>query len=141
MICHALPTRPKYIPAPRRRPKGAKALGLTYEKRVGVYLSRLFPGLRSGVWFEFEGPERGCCQMDHFVVLDEQVLLVECKLKETFKAWPQIARYRRVLSAYFCLPVTGVQAVRYLSSGRKPLVDIHDALRRPGRDFLWHHLG
>jgi hypothetical protein len=79
--------------------------------------------------------------MDHFVVFSMQVLLIECKLKETDKAWEQIAKYRRVLSSYFCLPVTGVQAVRYLSSGRKPLVDIHDALQRPGRDFLWHHLG
>lgn len=138
--CHPLPSRPRYIP-PVRRLRGTKALGISYEKKVGVYLSRLFPDLHSGQWFEFhEDGKPGCCQMDHFVVFPSQVLLVECKLKERASAWDQIARYRRVLGVYFSRPVTGVQACKILSSGRRPILDIRKALTRPGGDFLWHHL-
>ena len=115
--------------------RGTKALGRAYEGRVGRYLRGLFgSGVHSGAWFEFidaNGP--GCCQVDHYIVLEGQILLVECKLSETSRAWGQIGQlYRPVLEQYFALPVTGVQCARHLRSGQRPILDVRVALALPG---------
>lgn len=135
--------RPRYLPKPKAL-RGSRAAGIGYERKVGRLLSRLWPDETfSGHWFEFEDAYgRGCCQPDHFVVLDGQVLLVECKLTENPTAWEQIrGLYRPVLAAEFGLPVTGVQACKHLKRSRCPIVDVREALKIPGGDFLWHYLG
>lgn len=135
-----LAARPKYIP--RVIVGGVKRQGLTYEKKIGRVLRGYWPHAQSGVWFAFvdrNGP--GVCQVDHFVVLPEQVLLVECKLTENDMAWAQIKDlYGPILADYFGLTVTGVQAVKHLRNA-EALLDVRDALRAPGACALWHCLG
>jgi hypothetical protein len=138
--CQVLGTRPNCIP--RSRLKGSALRGLTYEKKVGKFLKTLFPDLHSGQWFSYvDASGHGYCQVDHYAVLANQVLLVECKLTETPVGFAQIKDlYRPVLEQRYGLPVTGVQAARHLVSRRNLILNIRDALQQPGRDFLWHHL-
>lgn len=141
-LTHAepLPSRPKFIP--RAIVSGVKGRGLTYEKKVGRVLRGYWPHVRSGIWFAFidkNGP--GVCQVDHFVVLPDQVLLVECKLSESDVAWVQIRDlYGPILADYFQLTVTGVQATKHVRSA-DALADIREALGHPGARALWHCLG
>src|SRR5215207_3219358 len=139
--CASLPCRPAFIPP--QRGKGTKALGLAYEKKVGKLLAKHWPGrLRSGVWFEFLDDRPRWCQVDHFVVLPNQILLVECKLAEKASAWSQMRDlYAPILSRlYPNRPVTRVQATKILRSGKRPIKDIREALLWPGGEFLWHFL-
>lgn len=138
--CSSLQSRPSFIPPQRGR--GTKALGLAYEKKVGKVLRRLFPEVFSGTWFEFLDDRSRWCQIDHFVVLPGQVLLVECKLSEKDSAWSQMRDlYTPVLLSLYHRPVTRVQATKFLRSGRRPINDVREALLCPGGEFLWHHLG
>lgn len=136
-----LASRPKFIPRVRAL-TGTKGRGLTYERKVGRVLKGYWPHVRSGVWFAFvdrNGP--GVCQVDHFVVLPDQVLLVECKLSENDMAWAQINDlYRPILGDYFGLTVTGVQATKHVRSA-DALLDIRSAVAHPGATALWHCLG
>lgn len=138
--CARLRSRPKYIPAPKRV-RGTKALGLGYEKKVGKTLRQLFGDVHSAVWFSFfDCGVAKCCQIDHFVVLSNQVLLVECKLSEKEVAWSQMRDlYAPILFKIYGQPVTRVQATKFIRSA-KPINDIREALRQPGGEFLWHHL-
>lgn len=135
-----LAARPKFIP--RAIVSGVKGRGLTYEKKVGRVLRTYWDNVKSGVWFAFvdrNGP--GVCQVDHFVVLPDQVLLVECKLSESDVAWLQIRDlYGPILADYFGLTVTGVQATRHVRSA-DALMDVREAIACPGRQSLWHCLG
>lgn len=140
--CQSLPGRPAFIPL--NRGKGTKALGLAYEKKVGKALERIWPqGVRSGIWFEFLDDRPRWCQVDHFVVLPNQILLVECKLAEKNSAWSQMRDlYAPILSRLHPnRPVTRVQATKILRSGKRPIKDIREALLWPGGEFLWHNLG
>lgn len=138
--CAALKTRPTFIP--RNRAKGgSKGAGLAYERKVGRYLGRLFPAVKSGLWFEFlDGNGKGWCQIDHFVRLEDQVLLVECKLAEREEAWTQMSQlYVPVLERLYKLPVTQVQACKILRTRRAIIEDVRGVV--PGRKYLWHFLG
>jgi hypothetical protein len=138
VACSPLPQRPAFIPQPRRK-RGAKGLGLTFEKRVGLILARFYPEVHSGVWFEFQDMRRrGVCQPDHYVVLANYVLLVECKLSETEDAWTQMELYAPILEHHFGRPVARVQACKYLRSRRRTIDRPHQAL--PGQESLWHVL-
>lgn len=139
----ALASRPSYIPKSRRL-RGSKAQGLTYEKKIGKRLAAVWPGVHSGQWFEFEDANgHGCCQTDHFVVLEHHILLVECKLTETWVGFSQIdLLYRPVLEKFFGLPVIGVMACRHLVTRHNPrlITNVSEALPRPGVNYVWHCL-
>jgi hypothetical protein len=135
--CAPLATRPVFIPKPRRR-LGAKGKGITFEKKVGKVLRMLFPQVHSGVWFEYADAKRvGVCQIDHYVVLRDKILLVECKLSEKEEAWVQMKDlYAPILQQHYGLGVARVQATRYLRTGHKLLNDLRMA--EPGCEYLWH---
>lgn len=136
--CHRLPGRPAFIPT--SRPRGVKAKGLLFERRVGKILEGIYPRVYSGEWFAYSDDKRvGVCCIDHYAVLHSHIVLVECKLSEKDEAWAQMANlYAPILEREYSLPVSRVQAVRHLRTGRKLINDIRDA--RPGREHLWHLL-
>lgn len=134
MLVQAVP-RPSFIPQPRLR--GAKRSGVLYEARVGKYLKGLFgPHVHSGQWFKYGGR---FCQPDHYVVLREAVLVLECKLSENPQAWVQLEQlYGPVLQAHLGLPVVLIQVCRHLRHTQNPITDLRDA--KLGAQNLWHLL-
>src|SRR5215207_3136698 len=136
--CHRLVARPSFIPA--SRPRGTKALGLRFERRVGALLKRSFADVHSGEWFEYLDARRvGVCQIDHYVVLNSHIILLECKLSESEAAWPQMKNlYAPILERHYGLGVARVQVCRHLRTGRRLIADLSAA--RPGGEFLWHLL-
>jgi hypothetical protein len=137
--CAILRERPTFIPKAKRL-RGSRAAGMAYEKKVGKVLRILFKEVHSARWFEYEDSARaGVCQVDHFVVLPEKIILVECKLSETEEAWSQMADlYAPILAQHYRRGVARVQAARHLRTGRKLLSDINAA--KPGQEYLWHLL-
>lgn len=133
-----LTDRPDCIP--KARPRGLAAKGLTYERQVGKRLAKAWPNVVGHQWFRFwdrEGP--GFCQTDYYIVLPNQVLLIECKLTETPRGFEQIGLlYRPILSELYGLPVTGVMVCRNLVSRTSPCLirNVQESLRAPGGNFL-----
>jgi hypothetical protein len=138
--CQPLPSRPKFIPKARLR--GSRAAGVTYEKKVGKVLRHLFgtKAVHSGVWFEYaDSVRQGVCQVDHYVLREEVVLLIECKLSESLEAWGQMRDlYAPILRRAYGLPVTCIQATKCLRSGLPVIFDPRET--RSGGTYLWHVL-
>lgn len=141
-VVSILEGRPNHIPY--SRPRGVRQKGLTHENKVGRTLRQVFDDVTSGQWFRFlDANGWHCCQIDHYVVLEDQVLLIEAKLTETWVGFSQIDfLYRPVLRHLYGQPVTGVVACRNLVTRRNPLLinDISEALERPGANHVWHCL-
>lgn len=99
----------------RSLPRGAKALGLRFERNVGEAL----PGAIKGQWFRFmdrNGP--GYCQTDVLLRGASSVLVLECKYTWTPDGNSQIDQlYRPVVEMAWKLPVLGVQVCRLLRPG------------------------
>lgn len=135
--------RPSYIPQARNA-TGSKAQGLAYEKKVGRWVRRQWPWLTSGQWFEFRDANgKGCCQVDHYLVLPDRVLALECKLTQTEIAESQIQRlYAPVLQAVYEKPVVGVQVCKHLACNDPRLItELNKAMASPMGDyFIWHCL-
>jgi hypothetical protein len=123
----------------RALPVGTSAAaqeGLRFERAVGKALRRLAPAwdaeLFSGLWFRFHAASTGLdwAQPDHFLILDDRVLLLECKRTQTPAAWHQLAAVYAPLLAYmYELPVVGVQVAHYLVGEPGPGVALVPALR------------
>jgi len=90
-----LSPRPHFIK--QSRPRGRKAEGLRYERKVGIYLEEHFEDRYVlGPWFEFTTAYSGSvflhCQPD-FLVFDIRrgtITVGEVKLKHTSDAWFQL---------------------------------------------------
>lgn len=109
--------------------------GLRFERAVGKALRALAPGwdaeLHSGLWLRFHSRTTGLdwAQPDHFLVLDDRVLLLECKRTQTPAAWHQLsAVYGPLLAHLYELPVVGVQVAHYLAGDPEPAVVLVPAL-------------
>lgn len=138
LACQRLPKKPAYIPKARLR--GTKALGLTFERKVGLVLGRLFSEVHSGVWFEYQTLDKvAVCQPDHFAVLSDKIILVECKLSEKIEAWVKMRElYAPILEQHYARPVARVQAARHLRSGLPVVLDVRRVVG--GGEYLWHVL-
>lgn len=139
-LCTLLDQRPSCIPRPGG--KGSKALGRTYEKKIGKLVKRTYPDLISGQWFEYyDNNGRGYCQIDHYLVFNEQVLVLECKLTQTSVAWGQMHElYKPVLEHMYKRPVTCVQVCKHVVDRTPTISELSEALAKPGSYFLWHRL-
>lgn len=79
--------RPQSIPI--GRPRGAKALGVRYERA----LARSLPGATHGQWWEFwDANGRGFCQTDLFLPVGEAVVVLEVKYTWTPLGHSQLER-------------------------------------------------
>jgi hypothetical protein len=138
-----LASKPSHITALRRK-GGSKGKGLTYEKQVGRWLKRQGWAPVTGQWFSFRDRNGyGCAQTDHLLFLANQVVVVECKLTETWVGFSQIDfLYRPILEFIYGLPVTGVMACKHLTTRQNPRLrtELEDCLASPGANFVWQHL-
>lgn len=108
--------RPSFIPA--SRPRGAKALGLRYERAF----AKAVPSATHGQWFQYtddSGP--GWCQPDFLLESRKRVVIIEVKLTDYLGALAQIENlYRPVLrAAYPEKKVLGLVVLRHLSATPK----------------------
>ena len=89
-------------PKVKRRPKGAKGLGLGYENA----LAKALPHAIHGPWFEYcDRNGRGFCQPDFVLVGSNLILVIECKLTNYPEACLQLANlYLPVLGAFYQKP-------------------------------------
>jgi hypothetical protein len=102
--------RPKGIP--RSRPRGTKALGLSYERRV----AKALPGAISGQWFEyFDANGPGYCQMDLVLKDRGQVWVVEVKLTDIFQGKNQLNKLYLPIARAIWGSARGAVVVRHLS--------------------------
>lgn len=70
----------------------------------------------AGQWLTFADQNgKGFAQPDFYVLGEEGILLVECKLSQTDVAFSQMKYlYAPLLEHYYELPVTSVQVCKYL---------------------------
>ena len=127
----ALDERPGFISSPRI--KGIQRAGLIYENRIANYMKALYGDkVLHGPWYHFEDKRGlGWCQPDIIILPngDRKFLLVlECKLKATKKAWVQLNYlYRPILERlYPQVEIRLVQVVKNLNKDLK--LDLVDTL-------------
>lgn len=124
------------------RPRGAKALGLRYERSVGKALGA---GWVAGPWFEYaDNHGRGFCQPDFLFHTVQGALILECKLTDTPVAESQLKDlYYPVVSEALGCAVRGIIVVKHLTPAterRRVVGSLAEALRSPGIPIL-HWLG
>ena len=127
----ALDDRPRFISSPRI--KGIQRAGLIYENRIANYMKALYGDkVLHGQWYEFEDRRGlGWCQPDIIVLPDKDrkfILVLECKLKATKKAWVQLNyMYRPVLERIY--PQTEIRLVQVVKNLNKELkLDLIDTV-------------
>jgi hypothetical protein len=99
-------------PKTKRRPRGAKGLGLSYEKA----LAKALPHAQHGPWFEFcDRNGTGFCSPDIVLVGSDKILVLEAKLTRYEEACAQLEHlYIPVLAHIYRRPVFGAVALKYL---------------------------
>lgn len=127
------------------RPRGAKALGVRYEKALAAAL----PDAKRGQWWEFvdsNGP--GWCQTDLMVEGERSVLVLEAKYSWVMQGHTQLELlYRPVVELALGKPLLGVVVCKSLRAGMPPDVrvvgDLPSAveLARQRRRVVLHWLG
>ena len=127
----ALDERPGFISSPRI--KGIQRAGLIYENRIANYMKALYgKDVLHGQWYQFEDRRGlGWCQPDIIILPNRNrkfLLVIECKLKATRKAWVQLNYlYRPILERpYPQIEVRLVQVVKNLNKNLK--LDLVDTL-------------
>lgn len=105
--------RPAAFGAKAARAKGAKALGLRFQRIV----EKSLPHALHGQWLRFRdnnGP--GHAQPDILFATTEMLCLVECKLTDTSEADSQMTHlYRPLLATLWAGPIHQIVVVKYLS--------------------------
>lgn len=119
--------RPAAFGAKPGRAKGAKALGLRFQKVV----EKALPAALHGQWIRFrDNNGLGHAQPDILFATPEGLCLVECKLTDTAEADSQMTHlYRPLLSALWSGPIHQIVVVKYLSplTERSRIVSSWDA--------------
>lgn len=106
---------------PKRRPRGAKGLGLRYERELGKALG---PGWQAGQWFEFMDQNgHGYCQVDFLQRTSFGTAVLEAKLTWLPEAHLQLEQlYRPVVERCWGLPMVGVVVAKRLVPGTKAAI-------------------
>lgn len=126
---------------PTRRPRGAKALGIRYERA----LARALPAAQHGQWWEFEDSAgHGWCQTDLIGEFGGQVVILEAKyswvekgheqMEQLYAPVVEMATGRAPLMVQVCKNLR--QGVRHVSGDLEAAI----AKARSGRSVL-HWLG
>ena len=140
---YALAGRPACIP--KSRPRGAKALGLQYERA----LAKRLPFAQHGPWFEYwDAAGRGLCQPDFLMETPlGQIVILEVKYTWTPEAILQIERlYKPVVELALGKPCVGVTVCKRLlpaMAGMTITGDIWEAIAvaRKGQRPVFQWLG
>ena len=116
----ALDRQPNFLSSPKIR--GIRRAGLIYENRIANYLQAIYgKDVIHGQWYAFEDRRGlGWCQPDIIILPNRNrkyILVIECKLKATKKAWVQLNYlYRPILERlYPQVDIRLVQVVRNLN--------------------------
>ena len=83
-------------------------------------------------------------QPDHYIITDERILLMECKLTQTDSATPQLlSLYLPLLRFIYEKPIICLQVCQNLRYVPQKLVSgPKELLKRPGPGvFVWHFVG
>ena len=111
-------SRPNVLPRRKVDYRNLKAVGLRYERAVGIAVERLRIGnVLRGQWFEFfDANGHGYCQPDILVIRRDDVVVLECKLTEVDEAEAQLEDlYVHVVRRVYKLPVKGIVVARHLT--------------------------
>jgi len=128
-------SRPNVLPRRKVDYRNLKAVGLRFERAVGVAVRSLRIGtVLCGQWFEFfDANGHGYCQPDILIIRRDDVIVLECKLTEVEEAEAQLEDlYVHIVRRVYALPVKGVIVVRHLSrttSTASVCDSLNDALR------------
>jgi len=137
--------------AGKRKLKGKRAKGLSYERLVGKTLGRwkdegsLDCKIHLGRWFYFiDKNGHGWCQPDIYLEFKDCIILIECKLTQTENAFLQMKElYVPVLQKVHGKPVYTVQVCKILRYAPKLRLNcIMEMVDRPrDGEYTWHFLG
>ena len=135
--------RPQAIPI--GRPRGAKALGVRYEKLVAKQL----PSAKHGIWWSFrDGNGPGYCQTDLLMQIGNAMVVLEVKYTWLPEAHGQLSQlYVPVVEKATGLRTVGVVVCKRLVVGmpdNNPIVgDLMSALdlALAGQRPIWHYSG
>ena len=116
----ALDRQPNFLSSPKIR--GIQRAGLIYENRIANYLQAIYgKDVIHGQWYAFEDRRGlGWCQPDIIILPNRNrkyILVIECKLKATKKAWVQLNYlYRPIMERlYPQVEIRLVQVVKNLN--------------------------
>jgi hypothetical protein len=150
-LCWAvpIPSKPSFIQSKRKGLKGAKAQGVSYEKKIKKLLEQEWPEVDFNYhkWFSFRRELDGkteFCEPEMFLVFQDFILLLECKRTGCKYGMEQMRDfYAPILRHVYKRPVRCLQICKHVS------------VETPGpwvsglREFLtttypyatWHNLG
>lgn len=139
--------RPKGLP--RSRPRGSKAAGLAYERKLARAIVAEHPLAFHGQWYEFEDASgHGFCQPDIVIPQKDFVVCVEVKLSAQDSAWLQArGLYKPILEYVYRKPCVCIVATKFLRVGRtaetieERLADAITSAHVLGIQPLWHWIG
>lgn len=126
---------------PMRRPRGAKALGIRYERA----LARALPSAIHGQWWEYEDLNgHGWCQTDLILLVGSEIVVLEAKYSWVEKGHEQMEElYLPVVSMALGQTPLAIQVCKNLRYGARhvsPDLASALALARRSRSVL-HWLG
>ena len=134
-------------PVARKKAKlsSKQSAGKTYERKVGKAVSRLVSrghldgDIFAEQWIQFRDAHGlGHAQPDIYIVQEDRILLLECKLTQTGRAWDQMKKlYVPLLSLIYELPVVSVQVCKNLRFEPDNLIE---DLREAESVHTWHFL-
>ena len=119
----ALDEQPNFITSPKVR--GIRRAGLIYENRIANYLQAIYgKDVIHGQWYSFEDRRGlGWCQPDIIILPSRNrkyILVIECKLKATKKAWIQLNYlYRPIMERLY--PQVDIRLVQVVKNLNKDL--------------------
>ena len=119
----ALDRHPNFLSSPKIR--GIRRAGLIYENRIANYLQAIYgKDVIHGQWYSFEDRRGlGWCQPDIIILPNRNrkyILVIECKLKATKKAWVQLNYlYRPIMERLY--PQVDIRLVQVVKNLNKDL--------------------
>jgi hypothetical protein len=119
----ALDRQPNFLTSPKIR--GIQRAGLIYENRIANYLQAIYgKDVIHGQWYAFEDRRGlGWCQPDIIILPNRNrkyILVIECKLKATKKAWVQLNYlYRPIMERLY--PQVDIRLVQVVKNLNKDL--------------------
>jgi hypothetical protein len=130
---------------PKRRLKGSRAKGITYEHKVQRHLRDLAQELgvefHAQQWLQFSDADGlGFAQPDAFVVFEDEVLLFEAKLTQSDQAQGQcLELYVPLLENIYSRPCVACQVFKNIRYTVPEMIEYAFELRGKKGYWQWHN--